>query len=143
MLKSKTEVSFKLIEYTKMIERQTGKRLKCVRTDNGSEFCNKKFDSFCLQHGILHQTMWSAKPLISHMRVFGSRGFVYVDSSKRSKFDPKAHRCIFLEYAENSKEYSAYDIDDQRVVISLTIALDERPPVKYVPVPISQSLQYT
>ncbi|KAI9906740.1 hypothetical protein PsorP6_016208 [Peronosclerospora sorghi] len=80
---------------------------------------------------------------MSHMRVFGSRGFVYVDSSKRSKFDPKAHRCIFLRYAENSKAYRVYDIDDQRVVVSRTIALDESPPSKYVPVPISQSLQYT
>ncbi|KAI9908447.1 hypothetical protein PsorP6_016504 [Peronosclerospora sorghi] len=44
------------IEYTKMMEGQTGKRLKCVRTNNGIEFCNNKFDGFCLQHGILHQT---------------------------------------------------------------------------------------
>ncbi|KAI9906739.1 hypothetical protein PsorP6_016209 [Peronosclerospora sorghi] len=56
LLKSKTEVTFKFIEYTNMMERQTGKRIKCVRTDNGSEFCNKIFDGFCLQHGILHQT---------------------------------------------------------------------------------------
>ncbi|KAI9920492.1 hypothetical protein PsorP6_015824 [Peronosclerospora sorghi] len=56
LLKSKTEVAFKFIEYTKMMERQTVKRLKCVMKDNGSEFCNKKFDGFCLQHGILHRT---------------------------------------------------------------------------------------
>ncbi|KAJ0391998.1 hypothetical protein ATCC90586_007925 [Pythium insidiosum] len=56
LLKSKTEVTSKFIEYTTVMERQTGGRVKCVRSDNGSEFCNKKFDGFCLQQGILHQT---------------------------------------------------------------------------------------
>ncbi|CAA7038048.1 unnamed protein product [Microthlaspi erraticum] len=32
--------------------RKVNKRVKCLRTDNGLEFCNSVFDGFCKQHGI-------------------------------------------------------------------------------------------
>ena len=30
-----------------MVEKQTSKQVKCLRTDNGLEFCNEKFNNFC------------------------------------------------------------------------------------------------
>ncbi|KAI9907538.1 hypothetical protein PsorP6_016530 [Peronosclerospora sorghi] len=50
------EVASKLIEHTTMMKRQTSKRLICVMTDNESEFCDNKFDGFCLKHDFLHLT---------------------------------------------------------------------------------------
>lgn len=41
------------------------------------------------------ELIWKSKPMLSHMRVFGSRGYVYVDATKRAKWDAKAHKCIF------------------------------------------------
>ena len=35
-----------------MAENETGKRLKCLRFDNGSECCSKEFDSYCSHNGI-------------------------------------------------------------------------------------------
>lgn len=35
-----------------MAESQTGHKVKCLKTDNGLEFCNKTFNEFCNEHGI-------------------------------------------------------------------------------------------
>ncbi|KAI9905581.1 hypothetical protein PsorP6_013858 [Peronosclerospora sorghi] len=86
-----------------------------------------------------YELVWNAKPLMSHMHLVDSCTLTHPSAANLIQIN----RCIFLEYAENSKAYRVYDIDDQRVVVSRTIALDERSPAKYVPVPISQSLQYT
>jgi transposase InsO family protein len=34
------------------MENQTGRKVKCLRTDNGTEYTNDKFMDFCEQHGI-------------------------------------------------------------------------------------------
>lgn len=36
-----------------MIEKQTGKQIKRLRTDNGMEFCEGDFDEFCKNEGIV------------------------------------------------------------------------------------------
>ena len=36
-----------------MIERQTDKKVKLLRTDNGGEFCSYEFNNFCRREGIL------------------------------------------------------------------------------------------
>ena len=42
--------------YHVMAERQTEKKLKCIRTDGGGEFCNDLWDSYCKEFGIIHET---------------------------------------------------------------------------------------
>ena len=40
-----------------MIEKQTGRKVKRLRTDNGLEFCSEEFESFCKNEGIVrHKT---------------------------------------------------------------------------------------
>ncbi|OWZ08869.1 polyprotein [Phytophthora megakarya] len=48
-----------------------------------------------------HELVYGVKPDLGHLRVFGSRGFVHVDKSRRSKWDSKAHSCIFLVAPKN------------------------------------------
>ena len=36
------------------VERETGKKLKCIRTDNGGEYTGS-FHEYCLRQGIRHQ----------------------------------------------------------------------------------------
>lgn len=38
-----------------MVERETGKKLKCLRSDNGGEYTSKEFDSYCKRQGIRHE----------------------------------------------------------------------------------------
>ena len=35
-----------------MVENQTGRKLKCLRTDNGGEFKSEEFVKFCRERGI-------------------------------------------------------------------------------------------
>ncbi|KAG9457668.1 hypothetical protein H6P81_002176 [Aristolochia fimbriata] len=51
-LKEKSNV-FNMFKYwLPRVENETGSRLKCLLSDNGEEFCNKEFDSYCAKRGI-------------------------------------------------------------------------------------------
>ncbi|CAH9138620.1 unnamed protein product [Cuscuta epithymum] len=53
-LKSKDQVFEVFKQFHVSVERQTGKKLKCIRTDNGGEYIGP-FDAYCRDHGIRHQ----------------------------------------------------------------------------------------
>ncbi|KAE9107495.1 hypothetical protein PF010_g12242 [Phytophthora fragariae] len=192
MLKSKAEVLKYFDNFRQLAETQTGSTLKCLRTDNGGEYVSKRFNQFCANHGIVHQTttpytpqqnglaermnrtiverarsmlyyqqvdkcwwaeavmtavyitnripntargdltpyevFWGKKPWLDHLRVFGSRGFMHIDKSIRTKWDSKAHKIMLLGYADNAKAYRVWDFDASRVATARTINVDERPP---------------
>lgn len=46
-LKGKTEVFDYFAEWKLLVENQTRRKIKCIRTDNGLEFCNQNFDQLC------------------------------------------------------------------------------------------------
>ncbi|CAD7002894.1 unnamed protein product [Ceratitis capitata] len=54
-LKSKDEVFENFVTFKNMVERQTGQKIKALRSDNGREYINKRFDDFLKQHGIARQ----------------------------------------------------------------------------------------
>jgi len=51
-LKTKDETFERFCEWKELVENQVNKKVKILRTDNGLEFCNLKFDEFCKQNGI-------------------------------------------------------------------------------------------
>ena len=60
VLKSKDQVFDVFKTWKALVENQTGKRVKRLRTDNGLEFCNREFNGFCAKHGIVrHRTVRS------------------------------------------------------------------------------------
>jgi transposase InsO family protein len=52
LLKSKSEVFEKFKAYKARVERETGRLIKILRSDNGSEFKNNKMDSYMTESGI-------------------------------------------------------------------------------------------
>ena len=52
MLKHKDQVFEKFKEWKSLVENQTGRKVKKLRTDNGLEFCNQQFDSYYANEGI-------------------------------------------------------------------------------------------
>ena len=195
-MKAKAEVLERFKEFKSMMEGVTGSRVRCLRSDNGGEYCSKQFQGFCLHHGIIRQmstpytpqqnglaermnrtlmemtrsmlyhmqmekhwwgealmtaayivnripntarpdktpfeVVYNLKPSLDGLHVFGSRGFVYVDKSKRKKLDTKAHPCIFLGYADGVKGYRVWDTEEDRLVITRSIRLLEEPPSGYL-----------
>jgi len=51
VLKSKDQVLLKFQEFQARVERETGKKLKCVRSDNGGEY-RGLFENYCKAQGI-------------------------------------------------------------------------------------------
>jgi transposase InsO family protein len=45
-----------------LVENETGKRLKCLRSYNGDEYCNKDFDDYCSYHGIRREKIVPRTP---------------------------------------------------------------------------------
>lgn len=56
IIKSKTEVFEKFIEYKNRVENELNKKIKILRSDNGLEYTNKNFANYLKKYGILHQT---------------------------------------------------------------------------------------
>lgn len=56
-LKTKDEAFSKFVEWKALVENQSGKVVKALRTDNGLEYCNTTFDNYCKQNGVMrHKT---------------------------------------------------------------------------------------
>lgn len=51
-LKEKSDVLDSFKNYKNRVERQTGRKIKFIQSDNGKEFCNKNFDDFLKKEGI-------------------------------------------------------------------------------------------
>lgn len=54
-LKGKDEAFQKFDEWRIMVENQIGKKIKKLRSDNGLEFCNYRFDAMCKENGIVRK----------------------------------------------------------------------------------------
>lgn len=54
-IKEKSEVFNRFVEFKAMVENETGKRIKALRSDNGTEYVNEAFQSYFKKHGIKHQ----------------------------------------------------------------------------------------
>lgn len=54
ILKTKDQVLGVFKQFQASVERETGKKLKCIRTDNGCKYCGP-FDEYCKHQGIRHQ----------------------------------------------------------------------------------------
>jgi len=56
IIKRKSDVLDSFKEYQAEMEKQTGKRIKRLRTDGGAEYTSKEFENFLQQEGILKET---------------------------------------------------------------------------------------
>ena len=62
-VKKRYEVFDIFKEFKALVENQTKKKIKVLRTDNGGEFCKKEFEEFCKKCGITRQ---KATPYTPH-----------------------------------------------------------------------------
>ncbi|CAI9756071.1 unnamed protein product [Fraxinus pennsylvanica] len=61
-LKQKSDVFETFKELKILVEKQTGKQVKRLRTDNMLKFCSDQFNSFCRAEGILRHLAVSGTP---------------------------------------------------------------------------------
>lgn len=61
-LRTKDETFLRFSEWKVLVENQVDRKVKCLRTDNGLEFCNLAFDGFCRKNGIKRHRTCSYTP---------------------------------------------------------------------------------
>lgn len=55
LMKKKSEVFSNFVIFKTLVEKQTGFHVKCLRSDNGGEYCSKEFTTYLQKEGVLHQ----------------------------------------------------------------------------------------
>ena len=49
-VENKNGVSEKFKTWKTLVETQTNKKIRRLKTDNGLDFCNKRFEDLCTEH---------------------------------------------------------------------------------------------
>ncbi|GJR70297.1 retrovirus-related pol polyprotein from transposon TNT 1-94 [Tanacetum coccineum] len=62
ILRFKHEAFEKFKEWKQLVENQTGRTVKKLRTDNGLEFCNREFKQLCIESGIARHLTVAGTP---------------------------------------------------------------------------------
>ena len=75
-LKEKLEAFQKLKWYLARVEKETGKKLKCIRLDKGGEFISNQFNEFCIERGIKRQLSATGTPQQNGIAERGNRSIM-------------------------------------------------------------------
>ncbi|GJU05386.1 retrotransposon protein, putative, ty1-copia subclass [Tanacetum coccineum] len=147
ILKFKHEAFGKFKEWKQLVENQTRRKVKKLRTDNGLDFCNREFEQLCIESRIarhltvagtpqqnelaervnitLIDKMWSGHPGdYGMLKVFGCVAYSHV---KQGKLELRAKKCILLGYPEGVKGYRLYRLDNEspKIVTSRNVVFNE------------------
>lgn len=94
-LKCKSEVLEKFKEFKQLVENQTDKKIKIIRSDNGTEYCGNDFQSFCKKSGIQHQTSNTYTPQQNGVAERANR--TIVERAKCMLFDADLKKSFWAE----------------------------------------------
>ena len=72
-----------------------------------------------------YELWFKTKPSVSHYRTFGTLAYIFTDKSKRTKFQPKGSRVIFVGYSDTSKGWRFWNPLTDCVVESSDVIFDE------------------
>uniref|UniRef100_T1IYA1 Uncharacterized protein n=1 Tax=Strigamia maritima TaxID=126957 RepID=T1IYA1_STRMM len=140
VMKSKSQVIDCFKDYISYMKRLTGAKIKRLRSDNGTEYCNDKLKQICKTHNIKHEVtniysphmnglsqkllegqtpyerVFNRKPNIHYFRVIGSKCYRLLSKTQRdSKLGPVSKECILIGYSWNTKAYRIYDPEEDKV----------------------------
>jgi len=62
LMKRKNEVFNLFVSFKELVENRTGLKIKRLRGDNGSEYCNKEFEGYLTKNGIIHERSVAYSP---------------------------------------------------------------------------------
>lgn len=78
-----------------LIERQSERKIKIIRTDNGGEYCSKSLAEFCRVNGIQHQVTNVYTPQQNGIAIRMNR--TVVERAKCMLFDAELEKCYWAE----------------------------------------------
>nr|CCA25182.1 putative polyprotein [Albugo laibachii Nc14] len=86
------------------------------------------------QFKIRFEVCFDRKPSVAHFKMFGAHGYAHIDKCKRSKFNKKACKCMFLRLFENMKGYRVWNLEAHRLETTRSAKSQELQNSKYVEV---------
>ena len=104
------------------------------RTVNTAVYVTNRVPCALNQFKITFEVCLGWKPKVAHFKVFGAQGYAHIDKSKRSKFDRKAYKCMFMGYFENIKRYRVWNLETLRLEMTRSAKFQELLHLKYVEV---------
>ncbi|UYV64139.1 hypothetical protein LAZ67_2006688, partial [Cordylochernes scorpioides] len=188
IMKSRSEVFKGFRIFKNYAEKQTGKRLKCIRSDNAPEYLSKEFKDYLEGEGIgrqlsveytpqqngvaeranrtlldmtrcfmiegdLPETLWAElihtstfirnrcprnndcktphelftkrKPVVSHLKIIGSKSFAVNNRPNRSKFAPRSEEYKLIGYFTESKAYRLWKPGTRTIIKSRDVRFIE------------------
>ncbi|GKB66691.1 putative ribonuclease H-like domain-containing protein, partial [Tanacetum coccineum] len=140
-LATKDETSEILKNFIKEIENLVDKKVKIIRSDNGTEFKNKVMDDFYREKGIKREYSIARTPQqndVTERRnrtLIENRVLVVKPHNKipyelfRGKFDGKSDEGFFVGYSLSSKAFKVYNTRTRRVEENLHIGFLENKPM--------------
>jgi transposase InsO family protein len=70
--------------------------------------------------------LWTGvRPVIGHLRVFGSVAYAHVSKTLRKKLDLKSVKTVFVGYCNETKGYRLWDSKRRRIIISRDVIFDK------------------
>lgn len=80
----------------------------------------------CLGFKTPFEALFGLKPVVNHLRIFGSKAFAHIPKADRKKLDPKALKCIFVGYGTEYKAYKLYNPMTHKVFASRDVIFHEQ-----------------
>jgi hypothetical protein len=72
-----------------------------------------------------YEAWFGRKPNLSHLRMFGCPAYMHIPADERSKFSPKARKCVFVGYCETQKGFRLWDSVRRRIFVSRDVIFNE------------------
>jgi hypothetical protein len=78
-----------------------------------------------LEAKTLEEVFTGIKPLVDHLRIFGSPVYIHIPKEKRTKLEPSGKKGTFVGYSETSKAYRIYIPGQKFIEVSRDVTFRE------------------
>ncbi|GJV03281.1 putative ribonuclease H-like domain-containing protein [Tanacetum coccineum] len=118
-----------LKNFIKEIENLVDKKVKIIKSNNGTEFKNKVIDDFCREKGIKKEYNVARTPQQNSVAERRNRTLIEAARTILGKFDGKSDEGFFVRCSLSSKAFRVYNTRTRRVEENLHIGFLENKPM--------------